>query len=153
MTKQFTFQWTRRIQDINALYSIFKECFPKHHFIKIDLLIEIWTLSKHYALIYDDEQRLLLGFIGYRYKGDHTHILYYGLKRMYKDKGLGTKILRAFLVELKEKQQLNDVTLCVNVNNYPARLVYKHVGFVDVKRLPQFYQHQEDGYEMKLDLN
>lgn len=65
--------------------------------------------------------------------------------------GVATEMLKD-LVEVLRKEGCKAVFLEVNSLNFPAFSLYKKIGFVEVGRRSEYYEHGQDAVLMRLDL-
>ncbi|BDC19132.1 ribosomal-protein-alanine N-acetyltransferase RimI [Acidianus sp. HS-5] len=81
------------------------------------------------------------------------HVVSIAVLEAYRNRGIGTALLKASMKSMKEDYGAEEVYLEVRVSNYPAISVYEKLGFTKVKVLKHYYADGEDAYLMATYLN
>ena len=91
------------------------------------------------------------GYIKFHQVIDFADIHYIKVFPDFRGQGYGTKLMNAFLEEMKDRG-VKDVTLEVRVDNLIAIKLYEKFGFKAVGFRKKYYEGSTDGLLMKLDL-
>ncbi len=81
------------------------------------------------------------------------HVVSIAVLEAYRNRGIGTALLKASMKSMKEDYGAEEVYLEVRVSNYPAISVYEKLGFMKIKVLKHYYADGEDAYLMATPLN
>ena len=76
------------------------------------------------------------------------HVVSIAVLEPYRNRGIGTALLKASLKAMKEVYGAEEAYLEVRVSNYPAIHLYKKLGFKEIKILKHYYADGEDAYLM-----
>jgi ribosomal-protein-alanine N-acetyltransferase len=76
------------------------------------------------------------------------HVVSIAVLEAYRNRGIGTALLKASMKSMKEDYSAEEVYLEVRVSNYPAISVYEKLGFMKIKVLKHYYADGEDAYLM-----
>jgi ribosomal-protein-alanine acetyltransferase len=99
--------------------------------------------------IYND---ILIGFlIGIKTTTNTARILMLSVKENNRKQGIGSALLKQFLLEMKN-HRIRQVELEVRTTNQGALEFYIKQGFILRDKLHQFYQNGEDAYSMRIEL-
>lgn len=93
----------------------------------------------------------LFGFAGFKRTLDTADIMNIVVKKSFRNKGIGKKLLD-FLIKEAKKQNIKNIFLEVNKNNFPALKLYKNFGFKEIGIRKNYYQNS-DGINMKIELD
>jgi ribosomal-protein-alanine acetyltransferase len=116
-----------------SIFNQFYESFP-----------EGFLVAKH--------DRTLIGFlIGIKTTPYTARILMLSVKNNNRKQGIGSALLKQFLLEMKN-YQIKQVELEVRTTNQSALDFYLKQGFILQEKLRQFYQNGEDAYSMRKEL-
>ena len=116
-----------------SIFNQFYESFP-----------EGFLIAKH--------DHTLLGFlIGIKTTPNTARILMLSVKNNNRKQGIGSALLKQFLLEMKN-YQIKQVELEVRTANQSALEFYIKQGFMLQGKLRQFYQNGEDAYYMRKEL-
>ncbi|MDD2439450.1 MAG: ribosomal protein S18-alanine N-acetyltransferase [Methanosarcinaceae archaeon] len=140
-------------------------CFSPEDFQEI-VEIEIEAFSEHNPLLYmnfyesvgdgflvAEKSGKVLGFVvGYRSAENEGHIFSLGVKREYRGRGTGTKLVYA-ICDLFAANGLKYARLEVRISNKKARKLYRSIGFVPCWLEKKYYLDGEDGLVMKMHLH
>jgi ribosomal protein S18 acetylase RimI-like enzyme len=143
------------MSDAKHIYSCSVDCLPVYHSIG-----EIFykTMSKEdYVLLAEtnDSKSDVIGFIVSTIKGTNCHITSFGVDEQFRRFGIGTKIIK-YLVDLCQKDKLQDITLFVHVENGSGIKFYERYGFTQEKLVKDYYKgcltdvKSVDAYFMRL---
>ncbi len=126
---------------IQSLESTFKEKFSQHK-IKSDFEQNIF--SKYFIYI---EKSNIIGFINYYDMYERFELAYIEVREEYRNRKIGSKLLER-LIEIAKKNNVENITLEVNINNIYAIKLYEKYGFKKVA-LRKGYYNGIDGYLME----
>ncbi len=70
---------------------------------------------------------------------------------MYRNKGIGSRLMENFLTEIKNKPEIKSVFLEVRSKNTPAVALYKKYGFKQIALRKNYYK-DDDALIFKLDI-
>lgn len=121
--------------------AIEKKCFGAERWSENLLREEIYDKNKYYAVCYSGKS--VVGFGGYAQVLDEGHIMNIAVDPDYRNKGIGTYILKGLLNNGK-KAGVSAFTLEVRVSNSIARLLYERAGFQFVGIRKKYYPDKED---------
>ena len=116
--------------------AIEKKCFGAERWSENLLREEIYDKNKYYAVCYSGKS--VVGFGGYAQVLDEGHIMNIAVDPDYRNKGIGTYILKDLLNNGK-KAGVSAFTLEVRVSNSIARLLYERAGFQFVGIRKKYY--------------
>lgn len=132
------------------------------HFQKIEAVLEsefdsFWkpsvlkqelgnTSSHYFAVIAENE---VLGFGGIWKAVDDYHITDIVVKKSFRKQGIGSIILEK-LIQVTKNENVNSLTLEVNVNNIPAQKLYEKFGFKPIGVRKKYYNNTDDAIIMTL---
>ena len=94
----------------------------------------------------------VVGYIALMDMGSEAKIISFAVKREFRGKGIGSKLLSHAIRRCIEKGK-ERVLLEVRVSNTVAQRLYKKNGFRIIDVIPNYYNDGEDAYLMALDLN
>lgn len=100
--------------------------------------------SEYFVLI---EEEKIIGFAGLWFNVDEAHIMNITVKKEYRKKGFGTKLLQ-FLIERAKEKNKKCITLEVREDNNPAILLYEKLNFEKVGIRKKYYNSKVDGIIM-----
>lgn len=89
----------------------------------------------------------VIGTLSYSLIYDRMEIDNIEVEKIYRGKGIGTKLM-SYLIALAIEKRVVNITLEVRVSNEIARNLYKKFGFREVA-LRKFYYGDEDGILME----
>lgn len=93
----------------------------------------------------------VVGFIGCSLNGKQ-HITNLAVRKKYQQQGIG-KLLLKMVIEYCRADGAKEITLEVDEQNYPARLLYENLNFQPIEVKPNYYlQTHHDAITMCLDL-
>ncbi len=99
----------------------------------------------HYFILADDEERI--GYIGLWLTRPNAEMINIVVKQEHRRSGYG-KALVEHALEFCEDENIDTLTLEVNVNNTPAVKFYEYFGFEVVTTRPNYYRNGDDAYLM-----
>lgn len=105
---------------------------------------ELSPFAKNIEYVQDGE---VIGTLKYSLIYDRIEIDSIEVKKEYRGRGIGTKLM-SYLVSLAIEKRVVNITLEVRVSNEIARDLYKKFGFREVA-LRKFYYGDEDGILME----
>lgn len=92
-----------------------------------------------------------LGYVLAILRKDSGRVLSIAVRRGYRRKGVGTKLMTELLKVLQGKR-VKRVELEVRVSNYAAQEFYRKLGFREVGMIEQYYPDGEDAVKMSRSL-
>ena len=98
-----------------------------------------------------DKNNIILGFAGILKILDEADITNIVVKKDYRNKGIGTMLLKHLILEAK-KQNLLTITLEVNEKNKNAILLYKKFKFEELGIRKKYYNNTDNAIIMTLNL-
>jgi len=137
-----------KTKDFKALVEIDAEAFPTHNPV-YDVYMYITFGSD---LLVADIGGKVVGYIAIMDLGANAKIMSFAVKREFRRKGIGTKLLKAAIKRCKEKGK-RKILLEVRISNTVAQHLYKKNGFKVIDLLPNYYNDGESAYLMALDLD
>jgi len=102
-------------------------------------------------LIVADIGGRVVGYIALVDYGREAKIISFAVKREFRGKGIGTKLLKTAIERCKQRGK-ERILLEVRVSNTTAQRLYKKNGFKIIDVIPNYYNDGEDAYLMALDL-
>ena len=102
-------------------------------------------------LIVADIGGRVVGYIALVDYGREAKIISFAVKREFRGKGIGTKLLKTAIERCKQRGK-ERILLEVRVSNTTAQRLYKKNGFKIIDVIPNYYDDGEDAYLMALDL-
>jgi len=102
-------------------------------------------------LIVADIGGKVVGYIALVDYGREAKIISFAVKREFRGKGIGTKLLKTAIERCKQRGK-ERILLEVRVSNTTAQRLYKKNGFKIIDVIPNYYDDGEDAYLMALDL-
>ncbi len=136
------------LRDYWDLLEIEKEAFPTHNPAR-ELMMYLTYSSD---VLVADLGGKVVGYIAISELGRDAKIISFAVKKEFRRKGIGTKLLDTAINICKEKGK-EKLFLEVRVSNIPAQSLYKKKGFKVVKIIPNYYSDGESAYLMVLDLS
>lgn len=104
-----------------------------------------YQLNNELFKIYVVEDDELLGYISYQVIEGDADMLFFGVKPIYQNQQIGTKLLEYSIIELK-KNLVNKIALEVRTSNTKARKIYEKLGFKSMRIIKNYYTDLgEDG--------
>ncbi len=103
-------------------------------------------------LIVADTGGKVVGYIALMDLGKDAKIISFAVKKEFRRKGIGTKLLKTAIERCKQRGK-ERILLEVRVSNTVAQRLYKKNGFKIIDVIPNYYNDGEDAYLMALDLN
>jgi len=135
------------VRDFQDIVSIDREAFspknPTH-----DVYVYLTYGSD---LIVADIGGKVVGYISLMEMGMDAKILSFAVKKEFRNRGIGSRLLDTAIERCKEKGK-SKVFLEVRVSNEAAQRLYKKKGFEIVGTIPNYYYDGEYAYLMALNL-
>ena len=91
----------------------------------------------------------IIGFAGIWQAVDDMHITNIAVKKDFRQKGIGSKLLEK-LIETSIQKNVHSLTLEVNYKNVPAIKLYEKYGFKYVGKRKKYYNNIDDALIMTL---
>ena len=85
----------------------------------------------------------IIGFAGIWKAVDDIHITNIVVKKSFRNKGIGSIILKQLIEISKLEKNINSITLEVNIKNVPAQKLYEKFGFENVGIRKKYYNDSE----------
>lgn len=86
----------------------------------------------------------IIGFAGIWKAVDDIHITNIVVKKSFRNKGIGSIILKQLIEISKLEKNINSITLEVNIKNVPAQKLYEKFGFENVGIRKKYYNNMDD---------
>ncbi|MBS7656614.1 MAG: ribosomal protein S18-alanine N-acetyltransferase [Candidatus Bathyarchaeia archaeon] len=138
------------VEDLDTLVEIEEECFTSEAFTKKQL--EYCLKSSDFVSLVALVDEKIVGFIigAVEILGCETagHVYTLDIKKEYRKKGSGGKLLDAFESILSEKG-IRTVYLEVRLDNIPARRLYSKHGYKFIKVLRNYYEPRVDAVMLR----
>lgn len=126
-------------RDVPGVAEVDADCFPTHWDVQ-SYRNELENRAARYMVArYDD---FVVGFGGMWLVGDEAHITMLGVRRQYRRRGIGAKLLASLLLEAR-RLGVQRATLEVRESNAAAIALYESFGF-EVKGVRPNYYETED---------
>lgn len=110
-------------------------------------LEELKNANSMYFVARIDKQ--IVGFAGIWQAVDDIHITNIVVKKDFRQKGIGSKLLEK-MIEIATSKKVVSLTLEVNCNNQPAIKLYKKYNFKHLGTRKKYYHGTDDAYIMTL---
>ena len=111
---------------------------------------ELENPNSHYFVAVTNEK--VVGFAGIWKSVDDCHITDIVVKKECRMQGIGSKLLEKLIQEAKG-ENVNSLTLEVNVNNFPAIKLYEKYGFKALGIRKKYYNNIDNAVIMTLYFN
>ena len=143
-------------RDLDYVIAINIECLPEHY----PLSFWVEHLNKYGDVFYVAEvNNVVVGYILTRIEEGESlfypkkevrkgHIVSIAVREGYRRRGIATYLLTTVLSILSNLYQASEAYLEVRVSNTTAINLYQKLGFVVVKKIPEYYLDGEDAYLM-----
>lgn len=143
----------RRVERGDILYvqEIEEEAFGDEAY-PLALMIYLYEYCGKYFLVAEVEKQIAGYIVACPEKGNGLHIYSIAVKKSFRRRGLGKKLLN-HLIELAVEQGLKRVYLEVKAENTPAIRLYEKLGFRKTRRIKRYYSDGEDALVYVLDLS
>lgn len=138
-----------KLDDLEALYGIEKECFTLEAFSKNQIALLLRNPDM-ISLLAQMVGRVVGFIIALVYEGEREkigHIITLDVAVKARKKGVGLKLVKD-LERILRSQKVKTCYLEVRVDNMAARELYRKLGYVETKLLKNFYP-EADGVRMK----
>lgn len=112
-------------------------------FWSVDVLKSELLNSNSKYLVAKKENEII-GFAGIWKAVDDIHITNIVVKKSFRNKGIGSIILKQLIEISKLEQNINSITLEVNIKNVPAQKLYEKFGFKNVGIRKRYYNNIDD---------
>ena len=129
-------------EHVDQIAQLEKECFsdpwsPKSIASELENSLSCWLVALEGATV--------AGYVGSQTVLGETDMMNMAVHPSFRRRGIASALVKALVEALKERGS-HSLTLEVRVSNEPARELYERLGFVQVGRRPNYYQHpREDG--------
>lgn len=129
-------------EHIDQIARLEKECFsdpwgPKSISSELENPLSCWLVAL--------EGVTVAGYVGSQTVLGETDMMNLAVHPSFRRRGIASALVCELVEALKERGS-HSLTLEVRVSNEPARELYERLGFVQVGRRPNYYQHpREDG--------
>jgi len=113
------------------------------------LIMHIFSSFPEGFLVAEDENtKKIVGYIMGLIEWGHGHIVSIATSKEYRNKGIGTALLKKLEDILFKKYNVGYIALEVRFNNRDARKFYYKRGYVDKRLLPRYYEDGTDAILM-----
>lgn len=129
-------------EHVDQIAQLEKECFSDPWSLKsiaseLENSLSCWLVALEGATV--------AGYVGSQTVLGETDMMNLAVHPSFRRRGIASALVKALVEALKERGS-HSLTLEVRVSNEPARELYERLGFVQVGRRPNYYQHpREDG--------
>lgn len=144
-----------RLGDFKPMLEIEQEAFGRH---ALDPSTLFWLLLRRWhGLLTAERDGVLVGYVITRianipWAAKRGGISSIAVHKYCRHQGVGRKLMEAAL-EFMRQIKVKHVDLEVSITNGPALALYRELGFVPLKPLPDYYGPGEDGMRMTLELS
>ena len=101
-------------------------------------------LNPNSKYIVAKKENEIIGFAGIWKAVDDIHITNIVVKKSFRNKGIGSIILKQLIEISKLEKNINSITLEVNIKNIPAQKLYEKFGFENVGIRKKYYNNIDD---------
>jgi len=134
-------------KDLDQVLQIVFETFPERY--NPNVFINLHQVYPDCFLVAEIIPAKIAGFLlGAKTNVDSVRILLFAVKREYRRKGIGSKMLKRFIREML-LQNIKKIELEVRRDNKLALNFYKKHGFNIVDIIPSFYQDKQSAYVLR----
>jgi len=131
-----------RIQDLN------KKCLPIFY-SSFEYLTMI--MMSEYIILIAELNNIIIGYLVGELSKENFHILSFGVDNLHRNKGIGAVIIKKLIDLIKNECQ--NITLYVHVENIKAINFYEKNGFEKIERRNNYYQgtlksNSQDAFKM-----
>lgn len=137
-----------QIEDLETIKYGLEENFDKFWNYNI-LKSELENPFSTYIVAINSENNEVLGYAGIWQPTDEVHITNIVIKKEYRNKKIGTKMLEE-LIKIAKKRKIKNITLEVNINNKIAIQLYNKYNFKEVGLRKKYYNNADDALIMTL---
>jgi len=137
------------IEDLKSIKDILSSNFD--NFWSYDVLEDELECDNSYVIVAKNSENIIVGFAGLKVILDEANIMNIVVKKDYRNKGIGTMLLKHLILEAK-KQNLLTITLEVNEKNKNAILLYKKFKFEELGIRKKYYNNTDNAIIMTLNL-
>ena len=101
-------------------------------------------LNPNSKYIVAKKENEIIGFAGIWKAVDDIHITNIVVKKSFRNKGIGSIVLKQLIEISKLEKNINSITLEVNIKNIPAQKLYEKFGFENVGIRKKYYNNIDD---------
>ncbi len=112
-----------------------------------NLFLELYEIFPEGFVVALDDGKIIGFAIGILSDEGKGRILLIGVDENYRCRGIGTRLLKKLLMNLRSSGAV-EIELEVRVSNKRAIEFYQKNGFIKIRRVSEFYEDGEDGYVM-----
>ena len=124
------------MSDLNILHELNKACLPIYY-SKLDYAYMLFMTNKYICML-ANYNGLICGYLVAEYNiNKNVHILSFGVCESHRNKGIGKKLINDLIDIVKENYQ--ELSLNVHVENTGGIEFYKKMGFAKAKLLKNYY--------------
>ncbi len=138
-------------EDFRAICEIDRICFPPGiAYSPAEIALSLQEPGT-FAMVGEGDGRIAGFLLACRERRDRGHIITIDVLPEFRQKGLGTVLMREAHRRLKEAG-VQRVRLETSVENIPAIRFYEKLGYVTVRLVPRYYRNEIDAYVMGKEL-
>lgn len=132
------------ISDLNTMKAILESDFDDFWNYNI-FYQELQNANSEYFVALESDE--IVGFAGILTAVDDVHITNIVTKKLYRNRGIGTKLLE-HIMKIAKQKGLSSLTLEVNQTNKPAILLYEKHHFQKIGQRKNYYKQNENAIIM-----
>lgn len=124
------------MNDVHVLHELNKACLPIYY-SKLEYIYMLF-MSNNYLSLLSSYNGIICGYLVAEYNyNKNVHILTFGVCENHRKKGIGRKLIQELVNHIKDNY--NEITLHVHVENTGGIEFYKKMGFSKSKVLKNYY--------------
>ena len=134
-------------EDIPQVVAIEKDSF-KHSYPPLLIMQILSSFPEGFLVAEDERSNKVVGYIMGLIEWGHGHIVSIATSKDYRNRGIGTVLLKELENILFKKYNVGYIVLEVRFNNRGARRFYYKRGYMDKRLLPRYYEDGTDAILM-----
>jgi ribosomal-protein-alanine N-acetyltransferase len=138
-------------KDLIEIYSLDQLCYEQGISYSLQTIFLFYYYFDHISYVVEVEDRLVGFIMTNMINKNKAHLITLDVHPDFRRKGLGSRLLKMAEEEVKKKR-VNNISLEVDIENYPAIKLYEKFGFSKTKILKNYYKKCRDAYLMEKDL-
>lgn len=139
-----------KMEDLENIKEILQEDFDDFWSYSI-LKSELENENSKYFIAMDNKE--IIGFAGILKIIDTIHIMNIVTKKTRRNQGIATTLLKYIIKISKQDKEITSLTLEVNENNIPARMLYQKFKFKKIGIRKKYYNNTDNAIIMTLFFN
>jgi len=136
-----------RHEDIPEVIKIEKDSF-KYTYPPLLIMQILSSFPEGFLVAEDERSKKIVGYIMGIIEWGHGHIVSIATSREYRNRGIGSALLKELEDILFKKYNVGYIALEVRFNNREARRFYYKRGYKDKRLLPRYYEDGTDAILM-----